>query len=72
LFNKQSLKTIVLWVLMILIVFSIYKIFTDGAELGEKVVFSDFERAVKEKAIDNVTISSSSSCASSSRAAARR
>ncbi len=55
-FNKQSLKTILLWALLALIVISIFKIFSEGVEQGEKVVFSDFERAVKEKAIENVTI----------------
>ena len=54
--NKQSIKTIILWVAIILIFFSIYNIMTEGAEVGEKLSFSDFEKAVEEQQIESVTI----------------
>ena len=56
LFSKQSTKTILLWLVFILVGVSMWNIISNGSEDGEKVVFSDFQRAVETNQVKEVTI----------------
>ena len=55
-FNKQSAKTILLWVVFILIFLSVWQIMANNSEDREEINFSEFERAVATGQIAETTI----------------
>jgi cell division protease FtsH len=56
LFNKQSSKTILFWIVFILIFVSIWQIMANDHEDDKKIIFSEFQNAVEANAVEEVTI----------------
>ncbi len=52
---KQSHKTVALWIVLILMFASLFKVFDPGSRASQEIRFSDFIRLVKEKKVAEVT-----------------
>ncbi len=53
---KQSHKTILLWVLLILVFFTVYQVVMNSSDRGDELAFSDFQTAVDQGCVPQVTI----------------
>ena len=58
---KQSQKTVALWIVLILMFASLFKVFDQGNRHSQELKFSDFVKLVQEHKVADVTFKGDSS-----------
>jgi cell division protease FtsH len=53
---KQSHKTVLLWILLILVIVFVYQVFVTSSQRGQQISFSDFQNAVDQGCVPEVTV----------------